>query len=245
MKLFDKKGLKFLISKKIISMSLVLLMIFMIGCNYIAPEETSEDEGVTLIDISELVEEEEEVSEAEVEEEVEEEEETVKEIPTIKVTEDDTVSFPNLKATDPDGDKITYTFSEPLDDDGEWETEEGDAGEYSVTITASDGSSEIEQEVMIIVETKNKPPVLEKIKDITVKEGTTLELEPKALDPEGEAIEITYSGWMTKNTKELDYNSAGEYIVRVTASDGEKEVYQDVQITVEDVNRPPEFVSII
>jgi hypothetical protein len=231
--------------KKIISLSVVLLMIVMVGCNYIAPIE--EDEGVTLIDISEKVEEEPVFEESVVEEIVEEDviTETVKEIPTLKVTEGETVGFPNLKATDPDGDKIEYSFSEPLNAEGAWDTEEGDAGEYEVTITASDGVSEIEQEVRIIVLELNKPPVLEKIKDITIKEGETLTLDPKALDPEGKAITITYSGWMNTNTKELSYSSAGEYVVRILVSDGNKDVFQDVKITVEDVNRAPEFVSIV
>jgi hypothetical protein len=233
--------------KKIISLGLVLLMILMTGCNYLMPESESEDEGVTYIDLSELVGEEEEVEEVVVEEEPEEvvEVSSVKEIPTVIVTEGKTVSFPNLKATDPDGDKIEYTFSEPMGKDGKWETEEGDAGEYTVTITASDGTSKVEQEVRVIVQQLNKPPVLEKIKDVVIKEGETLELSPKALDPEGEPLTITYSGWMNSNTKELNYKSAGEYVVRVTVSDGTKEVSQDVKITVEDVNRPPEFVSII
>ena len=227
--------------KKIISLSVVLLMIVVVGCSYIAP--MPEEEGVTLIDISELVEEEPVIEEVVVEKETTKE--TVKEIPTLKVTEGETVSFPNLKATDPDGDKIKYSFSEPLDSSGKWVTEEGDSGEYNVVITASDGTSEVKQEVRIIVLELNKPPVLEKIKDITIDEGKTLKLEPKALDPEGKAVTISYSGWMNTNTKVLDYNSAGEYVVRIMVSDGSKEVFQDVKITVEDVNRAPEFVSII
>lgn len=236
--------------KKIISLSLVLMLIFMIGCSYIAPvPDETEEEGVTLIDISDLIEEteEEEMEEVEVvvEEKVVEEDNMVKEIPTLKVTEGEVVSFPNLKATDPDGDKINYKFSEPLDVEGKWATEEGDAGEYSVTITASDGTSDVDQEVRIIVLELNKQPVLEKIKDITINEGETLKLEPKALDPEGKPITITYSGWMNSDTKELDYNSAGEYIVRVKVTDGSKDVMQDVKVTVVDVNRAPEFVSIV
>jgi nitrogen fixation protein FixH len=243
--------------KKIISIGLILMMILIVGCGYLAPVEQTEEDGVTYIDISELVEEDVEVIEVEedvevvVEEEevieVEEEvvEENVKELPLVKVTEGDLVEFPNLNAVDPDGDKITYTFSVPLNDDGEWETEEGDAGEYSAVITASDGLNEIEQEVRIIVLELNKAPVLERMADLVIKEGETLELSPKALDPEGETLTITYSGWLTSNMKELSYDDAGEYIVRVTVSDGIKEVFQDVKVTVEDMNRPPEFVSII
>ncbi len=237
--------------KKIISLGAVLLMIFVVGCSYISPvpPESFEEEGVTYIDLGELVEDttvEEAVQEVVKEEPAEEVVvDEVKEVLTLKVDEGALVSFPNLKATDPDGDQITYTFSQPLNQKGEWQTEEGDAGEYTVTITASDGASQIKQDVMIIVEEVNKDPVLEKIKDVVVKEGETVKLAPKALDPEGKPITITYSGWMTSDTKKLDYNSAGEYIVRVTVSDGVNEKYQDVKVTVEDVNRPPVFVSII
>jgi len=223
--------------------SLVLLTILISGCNYLFPTDGTGEEGVTYIDITELVE-----GEMPVEEEVIIQEEVVsvvKETPTLGIIEGDLVEFPNLKATDPDGDKIYYTFSKPLDDKGEWQTSEGDAGEYTVTITASDGTVETKQEVNIIVETRNKAPVLEKIKDITIKEGETVKLSPKALDPEGQPLTITYSGWMTSDTKELDFNSAGEYIVRITVSDGEKQAHQDVKITVEGVNRAPQFVSII
>tara|TARA_Y100000310_G_scaffold325865_1_gene390020 strand:+ start:703 stop:1455 length:753 start_codon:yes stop_codon:yes gene_type:complete len=250
MKLLNKKGLKFPISRKIISAGLILIMILIVGCGYLAPVEQTEEDGVTYIDISELVEEDVEVIEVEEElEEVGEEEleveENVKELPLVKVTEGELVEFPNLNAVDPDGDKIVYTFSAPLNEGGEWETEEGDAGEYSAVITASDGLNEIEQEVRIIVLELNKAPVLERMADLVIKEGETLTLSPKALDPEGETLTITYSGWLTSNTKELGYDDAGEYIVRVTVSDGIKEVFQDVKVTVEDMNRPPEFVSII
>jgi hypothetical protein len=230
--------------KKIISVGLVLMLLLFVGCGYLKPDlEEGEEDGITYVDISDLIDEDIEEEEVEMEEEVEEV--SVKETLAMKITEGDLVSFPNLKAKDPDGDKISYEFSSPLDDNGEWQTEEGDAGEYKVVITASDGESEVSKNVNVIVMELNKAPVLEKISDITVKEGQTVKLSPKALDPEGETLTITYSGWMDSNSKKLDYNSAGEYIVRVTVSDGSKETHQDVQITVKDINRAPEFVSII
>ncbi len=74
---------------------------------------------------------------------------SVKEIPTMKVREGETVRFPNLQARDPDGDVITYTFSPPLSANGTWVTKTGDAGQYKVKITASDGKSIVDQEVLI------------------------------------------------------------------------------------------------
>jgi len=182
--------------------------------SYIAPPEEVED-GVTYIDISDLVEEEaeEEADEEEAEVvEVEEEEEVsaVKEIPTLKVTEGEKVSFPNLKATDPDGDKLTYAFSEPLDEDGEWETKEGDAGEYTATITVSDGKGSASQNVLIIIKPANQPPVIAHIDDITVDEGKTVSFKPVVTDPDGDEITIAYSGWMDKSSYTTEYDEADQ-----------------------------------
>lgn len=166
-------------------------------------------------------------------------------IPTVTVTEGDVVNFPNLKAVDPDGDALAYTFSSPVNSSGQWQTKDGDAGEYPVVITASDGTSQATTSVKIVVEARNKAPVLEFISGITAKEGTVLKLSPKALDPEGKPVTITYTGWMTSDTKELSYTDAGVHTVKVMVSDGEKEIAQDVQITVEDVNRAPVFERVI
>jgi len=244
--------------RKIISLLITIMLVLVSGCSYILPAEdkNASDKGITYINLSELIsnaknnqtvkEVVEDVSDNdETAEEDAVEETTVTEIPTIKVTEGDLVAFPNLKANDPDGDKVTYTFSAPLDAKGEWQTKAGDAGEKTITITASDGRTKVKQDVKILIEALNKAPVLQNIDDIMIDEGKTLKLEPKATDPEGKPVTITYSGFMTSDTKALDYTSSGEYIVRVTASDGEKQVYQDVKITVKDVNRAPEFINII
>jgi nitrogen fixation protein FixH len=234
--------------KAIISMIMVLTVLFSVGCEYV-PADKSKDTGVTYINLSEILTSDEKTENAakkEAEPAVEEKAEvSVKEMPTVKVVEGDLVSFPNLKATDPDGDKITYTFSAPLNVKGEWQTKEGDAGEKTVTITASDGLNEISQDVKIVIEQLNKAPVMEKIADIKVNEGETVKFSPKVVDPEGKTVTIAYSGWMNSDTKKLDYNSAGSYIVRVTASDGVKESFQDVKVTVEDVNRAPTFLRIV
>lgn len=258
---------------KKISILMVISMLLVVGCQYLATDQNASDSGITYVNLSELIssakenqtikEVVEDLSNNETTEEVVEdissnetaaETETVKEektelsvteIPTLKVTEGDLVSFPNLKTSDPDGDKIAYTFSKPLNEKGEWQTKVGDAGEKTVTITASDGTNQVKQDVRVIIESLVKAPVLETINDITVEEGKTLKLEPKAVDPQSKPVTITYSGFMTSSTKELDYDSAGSYIVKVTASNGEKETSQDVKITVTDVNRAPTFERVI
>jgi len=69
----------------------------------------------------------------------------------ITVEEGDLVDIdPN--ASDPDNDALTFTFTSPLDSNGDWQTEEGDEGTYQVTVTVSDGSLTDSQQVTITVE---------------------------------------------------------------------------------------------
>lgn len=181
---------------------------------------------------------------SEVEEPVEEElsEEGV---PVKQVVEGELVEFPNLKATDPDGDRIAYTFSKPLDTKtGRWQTKVGDAGTYDVTITASDGKNEVEQSIRIIVDPKNRPPVIEKLADISVNEGETVDIVPVVSDPDGDTVTISYSGWMKSNTFETGYNDAGDHLVTVSANDGTTSAKESVKVVVKNVNRPPELMSL-
>jgi hypothetical protein len=54
-------------------------------------------------------------------------------------------------ATDSDGDAVTYLYSAPLNQTGGWQTHIGDAGIYSVNVTATDGNLSVSQGVLIIV----------------------------------------------------------------------------------------------
>lgn len=165
-------------------------------------------------------------------------------LPVKIVKEGELVSFPSLKAKDPDGDKLKYTFTPPLNEKGEWQTKQGDAGEYKITITADDGKTKTSQSVVIIVESKNKPPVIKILKDIAVKEGDKITLKPDISDPEGDSVTIKYSGWMTNNTKTTTHADAGQHRVDITANDGTNTVKETIIITVQDINRPPTLEAI-
>lgn len=166
-------------------------------------------------------------------------------LPTKIVTEGDLIEFPNLKATDPDGDPITYTFTTPLNKRGLWQTKEGDAGRYKITITASDGTNKVSQDIIIIVNALNKPPVLEIAeKTVIVKETEEVKLSAKATDPDGDEVTITYTGWMLGPVKTTDYRDAGEHTVIVTATDGKEKVQEEIKVIVENVNRGPKIEAI-
>ena len=95
-----------------------------------------------------------------------------------------------------------------------------------------------EQVAYIVFEgsqTVNVAPVLDAIEDITVNESDTITLNPKASDPDGDALTFSYSGWMTSGSYTTNYNDAGTHTVTVTVSDGVSIDSQDVTITVVDV----------
>ncbi|MFH1770279.1 MAG: hypothetical protein ABH828_01860 [archaeon] len=142
-------------------------------------------------------------------------------------------------AYDPDGDIIAYTFSEPFDEDGNWQTKEGDAGKYVVKVTASDGKLFTSEDILIIISPMNKAPVIDCPEKLSFKESDLIKLPCDISDPEGSDLEIEYSGWMNSDKFQTDFKDAGEYIVTVTASDGERTTTKTINIVVENLNRAP------
>ncbi len=161
----------------------------------------------------------------------------------IRIKEGETAHIA-AKASDPDGDKVRITYETPFDAAGNWKTKKGDAGTYTIRVTASDGSKKTTKSVRVIVEKVNSAPVLQSIRDITVHEGETITLHPKATDADGDRITYRYSGWMTGPTKTTGYDDAGEYDVTITASDGVDQDVTHVHITVLNTNRPPVITKI-
>lgn len=163
-------------------------------------------------------------------------------VPEKRVKEGELVSFPNLKATDPDGDKLTYTFTPPLDSNGRWQTKQGDAGDYKVTITANDGKNKVSQSVVIIIEAANRPPQLQQINDILVKEEDKITLKPTASDPDGDSVTFKYSEPFDANgTWQTKKGDTGSYRITVSATDGKEEASIKFFVAVESVNLPPKI----
>ncbi len=228
--------------KEILFGGIVLLLLLASGCNltetkYVCPDGSV----VTNLDECNGAEEAEEELITEILEEVEPE---VIELTKITVKEGELVIL-KPESEDPDVDTILYTFSEPLDKDGKWQTKKGDAGNYEITVTASDGELTDKQKILLVVESTNKLPVLKLIAGITINEGETVSFGPVATDPDGDEVTITYSGWMTDASYTTNYNDAGTHIVTVTASDGKESASQDVIVTVNNLNRPPKIIKIV
>ena len=167
-------------------------------------------------------------------------------VPVKTVTEGELVSFPNLKAVDPDGDKLSYTFSSPLNSKGEWQTKTGDAGEYKTIITVSDGKTQSTQDVIVRVLSANKAPTIEIESTIIAKEGEQFVLAPKVSDLDGDEVTTVYTGWMTTNTKNVGFDSAGTHEVNIIVDDGKGgKTTKTVKVAVENTNRQPVILQIM
>jgi hypothetical protein len=143
---------------------------------------------------------------------------------------------------DPDGDEITLGFTAPFDEKGEWQTKEGDEGQYSVIVTATDNKdSFVTKQIRILVVSRNRAPAIEIADKFDFNEGDLIELAPKIDDEDPSIVTVTYSGWMNTNTYQTTYEDAGSYKVTIMADDGKNRVSKDLSIVVADVNRKPEL----
>ena len=82
----------------------------------------------------------------------------------VVIDEGETVRI-QPRVTDVDGDKTSVTITDPVGNDGFWETGYTDHGTYSVTISASDGKGTSTKNVKISIRDINRPP---QIVDITL-----------------------------------------------------------------------------
>ncbi len=162
---------------------------------------------------------------------------------TVSVKESQLVKL-KLSLTDPDNDEVKYTFSKPLNEKGEWKTSYGDAGEYVVTVTATDGKLSTEKKLKVIVERVNVPPTVDGIKDLVVKEGDLVKFEPLVNDPNKDPVTVTISEPLSSGTWTTDYKSSGEYVIKVAASDGELKTEKSFKLTVNDVNLVPKVSNL-
>ncbi len=135
--------------------------------------------------------------------------------------------------------KLLYTVGKPFDASNTWQTKFGDAGEYNVKVTVSDGELKDEDTVCFKILPGNHAPVL-KVASITVNEGDKVDLKAACTDEDGDAVKIEYSGDKTTGTWTATYDDAGEYTIKVTCTDtnGAKDT-KTVTVTVKDVNRKP------
>lgn len=159
---------------------------------------------------------------------------TVKEGAVIAVTP---------QATDADGDPRTFTFTQPLNSSGQWQTKVGDAGVYTAKVIAHDATLSDEKPIIINVTKANHAPVIEYVKELTATEGDNIVLTPTVTDADGDNVAVIYTPPFSAHGEwQTDYSSAGTHEVTITANDGKEATGWKVKLIVKDKNRPPEIV---
>jgi hypothetical protein len=172
----------------------------------------------------------------------------IDEMKDITAVEGDLVKI-TPTATDIDNDKITYAISEPVGDDGEWQTGFDDAGDYNITITASDGSLTSSKTLNLKVENNDRIPVIAEyapLEDkVYAKEGDEVFFSLRASDPDGDDLSYVWTvsgvevGYKKAIKYTLDYDSAGVNVVECTVSDGTVKTSKKWVLIVENINQPP------
>lgn len=159
------------------------------------------------------------------------------------------------KAEDPDKNTVlAYTFTSPINDKGEWQTNYGDAGEYTITVTVSDGEAATSRDVLLIVNKKEEPPTIDKSapleSSLTIDETQSIDFSVTASDLNKDPLAYKWKldgnevGDADAWTYQTDYDSAGTHTVKVDVSDGLSEASKIWSVNVRNVNRPPTLEKI-
>lgn len=176
-------------------------------------------------------------------------------IDTIVVNETEKVEI-SPKIIEYDNDRVSFSISDPIKR-GEWQTDYDDSGVYSVEITAFDGKMYDTENVTLIVNNLNRPPVIEPISPRFVKEDELVWIRPEVTDPDGQDVELALEE--APVGAQIDNNTFGwippydttiegvEKDVMVTFSATDPEGWQgfaDALITVINKNQPPIIYNV-
>jgi len=166
-------------------------------------------------------------------------------VTTVVVQETERVIL-EPKTTDPDDDKLSIKYTSPLNEKGEWQTKYGDAGEYTTTISVSDGVTDVSEDVLIVVKRKEEPPKIEsytpKQEALSIKEAESINFKISASDLNKD--ELSYE-WLLDDKKVNDaqdftysaaYNDAGIHKIYVNVFDGAKTASKEWSINVKNVD---------
>ncbi|MBW2974553.1 hypothetical protein KY366_02445, partial [Candidatus Woesearchaeota archaeon] len=167
-------------------------------------------------------------------------------IKTITVNETDFVSL-RPKARDEDGDRLFYSFTRPLDNEGNWQTGYGDAGSYSITVTVSDGELNTSTDVLLVVNKRNIGPAINSSspeqEELEISEGDSISFSVKAYDLNKDSLAYAWQvddkiiSRKASYTYRAGYTDAGRHSIKVIVSDGEEKEEKGWDVWVNDVDR--------
>ncbi|MAE42607.1 hypothetical protein CMO93_02460 [Candidatus Woesearchaeota archaeon] len=169
---------------------------------------------------------------------------SVSSLKTFEINETEKISLAP-KVEDPDADMLIYIFTEPLDENGEWQTTYGDSGEYNAVITVSDGVNEVSEEVLIIVNRNEAAPNIDDFEPeeelVIIDEGNSIKFTLEASDLNNDELKYEWSinnDFVSDNNEFLfdtGYEDAGVYVIDVVIRDGIFNISKKWNIKVNDV----------
>src|SRR3989338_1980195 len=158
------------------------------------------------------------------------------------------------KAEDPDADNLLFTFTSPLNEMGEWQTTYGDSGEYTVTVTVSDGKAIDSRDILILVNKKEETPTIDNSwpieSSLVISETESIDFRVEASDLNNDPLEYSWkfdggdAGSDSEYTYQSDYDSAGTHTVKSDVSDGLSTASRIWSVEVLNVNREPSMEQI-
>ena len=183
-------------------------------------------------------------------EETKEEEVTVSEGEPVVIVVQET----ELVRLSPQDTNLVFTFTSPLNENGEWQTTYGDAGEYTITLTASDGESTTSRDVLIIVNKKEETPVIDSASPIesglTIDETQAVEFGVVASDLNNDPLAYAWKldgvdvGNEDTYAYQSTYEDSGTHTVKVEVSDELSSASKIWSVDVNNVNRKPVLEGI-
>jgi YD repeat-containing protein len=125
----------------------------------------------------------------------------------------------NTTVSDSDGDQVDVSYSSPFDDNGEWQTQMGDEGDYTITVSVDDSYGCVVEELVSIEVLPNYCPVIS-VSDIIVRESELASINAAISDSDGDPLTITYSSPFDNNGEwQTQIGDQGDYTVSITAED--------------------------
>jgi len=161
-----------------------------------------------------------------------------------------------VAATDPDGETVYYSADNlpngavftPSTRSLSWIPDNSQAGNYSVTISASDGSLSDSETFTITIGNANEAPVLGVIGSQTVPENSLLSFVVSASDSENDSLAFSvanlpagasFDAGQQRFSWTPDFTQAGNFTVTFSVSDGSLSDSEAVAITVVNTNQAP------
>ena len=108
----------------------------------------------------------------------------------------------DLPDVDDDGDELSYLIETPFNQEGEWQTNFENSGEYNIAIIVSDGELETDFEFTITVLDVDRKPTINFPKTLEINEGEVKEWGFTAEDPDGDKLTIS----LNKNIDNLSFD---------------------------------------